>query len=203
VNVRILADREPYASFSEQTLSRGDFVACGPPAVDAVAPDIVVIPASDFLSLMRQRNGSPGFLAYGPVALMGRAFENGCLDYLREPWSLPELDARLGRLENSVFRAGGGLFRLEGSKLASEGRSLELKAEELKLIRLLLRNAPFPVTRQAADAAMRFPSRAEAAALRRCVVSLRHSLERLSPGLGCRLKSVKGVGYRFDVDRCG
>jgi hypothetical protein len=203
VTVRILADREPYASFADETLPDGDVLVNGPPALDTAPPDIVVMPASDFLVLARGSASLPGFIVYGPVALMDRAFERGCIDYLREPWSLPELRARLRRLRNRDFRAFGTLFRLRGSVLAGDGAFLELREEELALFRILLRNAPLLVTREAASTRLFNTSQDKYHALGRCAVSLRHKLELFAPGLGTKLHVVRGLGYRLDVELCG
>jgi DNA-binding response OmpR family regulator len=203
VTIRILADREPYASFGDQSLPEGDALAFGPPSLDASSPDIIVLPALDFLALTRIRSELPPCIAYGPVTLMGRAFGRGCVDYLREPWSLPELGARLGRFRNCGFRARGQLFRLEGSLLLGEGAAVELKAEDLGLLRLLIRNAPFPVSRAAAVAALSITSLDKDKALRRHIASLRQSLERLSPTGGRDLRSVRGLGYRLEAELCG
>jgi DNA-binding winged helix-turn-helix (wHTH) protein len=203
VTIRLLADREPYASFAEKALPEGDALVCGPPALDAAPPDIVVMPASDFLAAAGRMGIKLDCIAYGPVALMDTAFEQGCVDYLREPWSLPELEARLRRVRNSSFRAGSTLFRLKGSVLTGDGPSVELRAQDLGLFRLLLRNAPLLVTREAAAARIQITVQGKNNALGPCVVSLRRSLESVAPGLGRRLHAVKGLGYRFDVEFCG
>jgi len=201
LHVRILADREPYSSFADQTLPRGESLTVGPPPVGSASPDVVVLPAADFLDLLPIRGRSPGFIAYGPVPLMGCAFERGCVDYLREPWTLAELSARLVRLDICSFSAGGSLFRLEGSSLSGSEASVELGAEERSLLRLLVRNSPFPVTNEAIASAL--PAGLGPRALAQKVASLRRSLWRLSPDLSRRVRPIRGVGYRMDIDACG
>lgn len=214
MTVRILADREPYSTFAEAPLPEGGgaprgplpgslVILNGPAALDEAEPDIVVMPAADFLALPGGLAGRQGYLVYGPVALMERAFERGCVDYIREPWSLAELHARLGRLQGGEFRAGEASFRLSGAVLRGKAATVELGGGELLLFRLLLRNAPLLVTREAAMAALSITVRDESHALGRCAVSLRRSLESVEPGLGRRLHAVRGFGYRFDAERCG
>jgi hypothetical protein len=214
VTVRILADREPYASFADASLAEvegastgpptGSLVILnGPPALDEVSPDIIVMPAAEFLALTRGSLGQAGYIAYGPVALMDRAFEGGCVDYIREPWSLPELYARLGRQRATRFRVGDRLFCLSGSMLRGATAAVELRLGELILFRLLLRNAPLLVTREAAMALLPIAAHNEAHALGRCAVLLRHSLESVEPGLGRKLHAVRGLGYRLDAEPCG
>jgi DNA-binding response OmpR family regulator len=161
------------------------------------------MPAADFLALPRFFPGRSGYIVYGPVALMEKAFEQGCAEYIREPWSMPELYARLRRLQSLKFRAGETILTLDDSFLRSEKAVIGLASSELTLFRLLVRNAPLLVTREAAVAALSLVQPGEFLALGRCAVSLRHSLESVEPGLGRRLHAVRGYGYRFDVDLCG
>jgi len=214
VTIRILADREPYASFADAAPVKGEdllqgpppgsfVVLCGPAALDGAAPDITVLPAEDFLALPREAAAQAGYVAYGAVALMDRAFEKGCLDYIREPWSLSELYARLRRFQTLEFRAGDSKLSLNGRALKSEAASVELPPGELAFLRLLVRNAGLLVTREAAYAALSMGFHEENHALGRCAVSLRHRLNSLEPGLGRRLHAVRGLGYRFDVELCG
>jgi DNA-binding winged helix-turn-helix (wHTH) protein len=203
VTVRILADREPYASFSDQTPPQRDSYSWGPPALDSPTPDFVVLPVSDFLALELGRSRFPGFIAYGVVALMGAAFDRGCADYLREPWSLPELVARLRRLENCRFKVDGKLYRVEDSFLLGEGASVELGSEELAFLRLLLKNAPLPVAREVAEASLAPGADDDGLTFRRRISSLRRSLKRLSPSLGELIRPVRDFGYRTEGVLCG
>ncbi len=214
MKVRILADREPYASFAESAAREGGEarlgphpgsfeILSGPPSLDEAPAEVLVLPASDFLALPRSAAARADYIAYGRVSLMDRAFEWGCIDYIREPWSLPELYARLKRLVSLKFRVGDSRFRLVGSALEGDTGSAVLPPGELALLRLLLRNAPLLVTKEAALKALSIHARDENHALGRCAVSLRHCLETLEPGLGRRLHAVRGLGYRFDAELCG
>ena len=171
--------------------------------MDEAEADIIVLPASEFLALPRDCPGRTGYVVYGPVALMDKAFEGGCVDYLREPWALPELFARLKRLQTLKFRTGKSSLSLVGSAIRSQKASVELALSELNLFRLLLRSAPFLVTKEAGIAALSIAAIDESHALGRCAVSLRHSLDSVEPGLGRRLHAVRGRGYRFDAELCG
>jgi DNA-binding winged helix-turn-helix (wHTH) protein len=203
VTIRILADREPYASFSDAATSEGDAVAFGPPFLDAPPPDIVVMPAYDFLALPGGRPFPSDYVAYGPVALMDPAFAQGCIDYLREPWTFSELRARLKRFQSIAFAAGGKLFRLEGAILRNSTSDLALLPDEEALLRILLRNAPLPVARRAVSAALSNSLSGNEKALGRGIRLLRRRLSLLAPELGESLLSVRGFGYRFAVQVCG
>jgi hypothetical protein len=210
VTVRILADREPYVSFiteAKGSLTGAFVVSGGPAALDEPDPDVVVLPAMDFAALAspvgRKLASAPNFIAYGPVALMRGAFEKGCVDYMREPWSLPELDSRLGKLLIVKFLAGQAMFRLSGPVLQGENSTLLLEPSELTLLRLLVFSAPLPVTSDAAMTAISVSNRNGTRALGRLVSGLRRKLETFQSGLGHRLHAIRGHGYRLDVTVCG
>ena len=225
MTIRILADREPYSAYADVSSSdkataplepvagpsgsqSGSFVILnGPAGLDDPAPDILVMPAEDFLSLRIHPRAEPSerilYIPYGPVALMEQAFERGCADYLREPWALPELLARGIRLFKLKFHAGERKLELRGTRLAGEAAWIELTESERALLRLLVLNAPFPVPKKAAVSALSCRARNESQALGRCVVSLRRKMELVEPGLGGRLLAIRAIGYRLDALSCG
>lgn len=197
MTIRILADREPYSSFADDSSALS--IVNGPAALDAPGADFIVIPAEDLLRIDAPCLGasrSSRFIAYGPVSLMGAAFGAGAADYLREPWSIPELRARLGRLLPLRFACGEARLRIEGSMLRGRGSAL-LSEAELSFLRLLLSCAPLPVTRAAASLAAGRPSSDRG--LGRLASSLRLKLDEAEPGLGRRLRMARGLGYRLEV----
>lgn len=202
MTIRILADREPYTSFSAESSSFS--IINGPAELDGPEADIIVLPAIDFLDLRsssaRRRQG-PRFIAYGTVGLMEASFEAGASDYLREPWSLPELQARLTRLLDSAFLWGQASLRLVGGSLRGQS-SVSLGDGELALLRLLLWSAPLPITKEAAQACLSVLPCAHPS-LGPLAVSLRRKLNEAEPGLGRSLHAVRGLGYRLDVTTCG
>ncbi len=218
MTIRILADREPYSTYAEVLPPKGDVefpgspegsfvILNGPTGLDETPPDILVMPAEDFL-ILRFRpwtNPSPGmlFMPYGPVALMEKAFDHGCADYLREPWALPELRARAIRFFKLKFQAGDKKLELRGRRLTGEAASAELTEGESSFLRLLVLNAPLPVPRNAAISVLSRHMPKESHALGRCVISLRHKMELVEPGLGQRLRVVRAFGYRLDTSSCG
>lgn len=214
MTIRILANREPYSSYAEASRPddtndpSGPFIFLnGPAGLDDPSPDIIVIPAEDFLVLRPVYSADRGkgtiYVAYGSVALMERAFDSGCADYIREPWALPELRARIGRLFGQKFRIGERAVELGRRLLSGKTAAIELSENESRLLRILLLNAPLPVPRNAAFAALSSSAREERHALSRCVISLRRKMDTVEPGLGARLRAVRGFGYRMMVDICG
>jgi len=156
VTIRILANREPYSSYAEASRPddtndpSGPFIFFKwPRRMDDPSPDIIVIPAEDFLVLRPVYSADRGkgtiYVAYGSVALMERAFDSGCADYIREPWALPELRARIGRLFGQKFRIGERAVELGRRLLSGKTAAIELSENESRLLRILLLNAPLPV----------------------------------------------------------
>jgi hypothetical protein len=208
VTIRILADREPYASFVDGSAGEAATGALsgsfrflnGPSSLDEANPDLVVMPAAYFLSIRLVRafgahDAGPGYIAYGPVALMAEAFDRGCADYLREPWTMAELRARLARLDRLVFSVGGKRLALIGAGLKYGDTTVELDPDERILLRLLVQNAPKPVFREA------FGERIELFA--HSATKLRRRFKLIDPELGIQLHAVRGIGYRLDASSCG
>jgi DNA-binding response OmpR family regulator len=168
--------------------------------LDEAEPDLIVMPAADFLTIKLVRDPRPGqtkpaYIAYGPVALMEETFVRGCVDYLREPWTMAELRARLGRHFSVAFRASGSIFILTGSTLRCGGRAVELCPDEINLLRLLVLNAPRPVTREV------FGERIEL--LAHTALKLRRKCKVFDPELGKSFHAIRGLGYRLDGITCG
>ena len=96
-------------------------------------------------------------LAYGNEQGLAPAFLRGCVDYLREPWSLTELQLRvqlwLERREASatagVAHAAGGGVRLRGTTLHGPGGTVALSVAEARLLEMLLYNAGRVTSREA------------------------------------------------------
>jgi len=202
--IRILADREPYSAFPCDFTSPSLSIINGPAGLDGPLPDILVLPAEDFLALRRfpSQGEITRYMPYGPVSLMEKSFQWGCADYLREPWSLLELRARAGRFLSLCFMAGEKKLELRGSRLSMQGQWVELSDSETILLRVLALNAPLPVPREAAQSLLA-SSGGRCPALGRIVSSLRRKLEELDLDLGLRLLAIRGLGYRLDASGCG
>jgi DNA-binding winged helix-turn-helix (wHTH) protein len=178
----------------------------GPSGLDDPDPDILVMPAEDFLALPSHAIGPRRgilYIAYGPVRLMEKAFDGGCIDYIREPWALPELRARVGRFYRQRFRAGARTLELRGRSLGGSGSTVELSERECALLGLLIMNAPRPIPREAAAASISSSPDMRSHGLGHCIASIRRKLDCVEPGLGSRLHAIRGFGYRMDVGACG
>ena len=90
-------------------------------------------------------------LAYGPEQSLAAALLRGCVDYLRDPWTLTELELRVNRWLEARLparRFGGGLW-LEGTTLHGPGAAVSLSAAEARLLDMLLHNAGRVTSRDA------------------------------------------------------
>ena len=90
-------------------------------------------------------------LAYGPEQGLAVALLRGCVDYLRDPWTLTELELRVSRwLEGHLpaRRFGGGLW-LDGTTLRGPAAAVPLSVAEARLLGMLLHNAGRVTSRDA------------------------------------------------------
>jgi len=94
----------------------------------------------------------PLVIAFGPGEHLRAAFLAGCADYLKEPWDLVEVEARLDRVLYARTETAGAAwgFVLEGRELRlPDGRSVRLSAHEAVVAGLLFANRGVIVSRRA------------------------------------------------------
>lgn len=212
MTIRILADRQPYASYaarySEGTDARGPpgpfVVLSGPGPLDGPDADLLAMPIEDFLDLPTAERTGSLVIAYGAVSRMSAAFERGCADCLREPWPLQELLARAERILNPHVSIDGIRISLLQDRLSSPGcPSVELTEAERKLTRLLMRNAGLPVTRTAMNYALKGDGECIDRAIDNHLSSIRRKMEQVHKGTGKAIVTIRGVGYRLTSSSCG
>ena len=144
-------------------------------------------------------------LAYGPEQSLAAAFLRGCVDYLRDPWTLTELELRVNRwLEAHLpARRCGGLW-LEGTTLQGPTATVPLSAAEARLLEMLLHNAGRVTSRDALFYRLwgrlpTTPSRVvdvHVAALRRkCRLAAGDYALGGDAGNGVTITAVRGEGY--------
>ena len=198
--IRLLADREPYTSYVIKGDPEGSLSFC----IEDAKADLDVLPAECFLALAPGHRPDHPVIAYGGIALMSAAFEAGCSDYLRDPWSLTELRARAERFGHLRFTLGTRYFELHRSTLSTTGGAeLELGEAESCLLKLLVRNADEAVSRQAISLELWGQEKRGSRAIDVYVGHLRGKLESLDPEAGKKLISCRGLGYRLVTTACG
>ena len=122
------------------------------------AAALFIVPATAVNTLLggRGRLTLP-VLAYGNERGLAPAFVRGCIDYLREPWTLTELQLRVQRWLDrraasgapGVANAAGGGLRLRGTTLHGPGGAVALSVAEARLLEMLLFNAGRVTSREA------------------------------------------------------
>jgi DNA-binding response OmpR family regulator len=212
MTIRILADRQPYASYAaryDESIDakgpQGPFVILGgPEPLDGPEADLLAMPVRDFLDLPEAERTGRVVIAYGAASRMSSAFERGCADYLREPWPLQELLARAERILNPRISVDGITLSLIRNRLSAPGSpTVELSEAERRLARLLMSNAGLPVTRAAMNYALKGNGRGGERAIDNHLSSLRRKMEQVHKGTGKAITTIRGIGYRLTSSSCG
>ena len=179
---------------------------------------LFVVPASAVNTLLGGRGRLPlPVLAYGDERGLAPSFLRGCVDYLREPWTVTELQLRVqrwldGRQEPGtagVASAAGGGIRLRGTTLHGPGSAAALSVAEARLLEMLLYNAGRVTSREALFYRLwgRLPagrSRAidvHVAALRRKIRAVGGAGAVGENAVGVTITAVRGEGYLLAVSR--
>lgn len=141
-------------------------------------------------------------LAYGPEHGLAGALLRGCVDYLRDPWTLTELELRVGRwLEGRLAarRFGGGLW-LDGATLHGPDGAAALSVAEARLLGMLLDNAGRVTSRDALFYRLwgRLPD-APSRVVDVHVAALRRKCRRAGGSLS--ITAVRGEGYLLTATR--
>lgn len=145
------------------------------PALAAADPeaDCLVLPAEAFLAAGYDL-GRPPVIGYGDESLLPLCLGAGAFDYLREPWGLPELEARVRRLRARGFALAGARCELRPHELRGPVSGVALSPRSYEALRLLVDHAPRALSAETLGRAlgMRAPG-----ALPMAVSRLRKSIE--------------------------
>lgn len=164
--------------------------------------DLYVIPADMFTSLTSRERPHPSF-AYGPVSMMEAAFDAGCMDYLRDPWIIPELEARSVRYETLRFSIGGHIITVNSRRMSTEsGEPVSLRHAEYVALRLLVMAHCSCLSRESLEYAIWGVTRPKSRSLDVLMSSLRSCLDKVLQGAGDSLNSARGFGYRLETGDC-
>jgi hypothetical protein len=141
-------------------------------------------------------------LAFGPAQLLPGCYLAGCDDYLKEPWTLEELEWRLRRLVPDTprrYRFSWGSFTVEGSRLVGAGGECALSWPEQRILGLLADHPAQVVPREALYYAIWGREAAHRSRVADVHVSrLRHKLLGLFPDSSGALRAVRGQGYLLE-----
>jgi len=132
-----------------------------------------------------------------------RGFQEGADDYLVKPFDLAELDARLqalirrqrGELNEKTIQIGDLVLNPRSMSATREGQDLQLKPTGYKILKILMRESPGMVTREALERELWVDMVPDSDALRSHLYQLRKALDKpfekpmlhTSPGVGVKL----------------
>ena len=205
MTILFLGEEGAYESAAESGIREGGFPIFFTPTLPDIGTgsykkfDAVVVPAQRFLSLAPLHLPVPVF-ASGPPSLLAECLAADCADYLREPWSIEELEARLSRHSGSTsgWLEDGGNW--DGSTLRGPGGQQTLSPGLSALLGLLLANRGNSVPREALSAVLG-PSGNHSRSIDMQVSRLRNIFTKLQlTSTALALQSTIG-GYRLCVPR--
>lgn len=138
---------------------------------------------------------------------MLRGLDLGADDYIKKPFSLKELYARMQTVlrrsgkPNAVMTIGELSVNLQEMKLYRSGSEISLTASEWKLLAVFIKNAGIVLSReQLIEMAFGYGFDAYDRAVDTHIKNLRRKIE-LDPHSPEYIKTVHGIGYRFEVSR--
>lgn len=201
--VLFLGEEGAYESADESGIREGGspifFAPSLPKPGDPRLKDLaaIIVPAQRFLDLAPIYAKVP-VLASGPPSLLAECLSAGCADYLREPWSVEELEARLSR--QGRFPAGwlGVEGGWNGRVLKGPGGQQRLSPGLSSLLALFLANKGIWVPREALST-MLGSEGGKGRSLDMQVSRLRGIFKRLGLPLAAQALQASAGGYRFNL----
>jgi DNA-binding response OmpR family regulator len=174
-------------------------------AIDLMLLDIKVPYQNgfDFLAEVRSEgNLTPAIFitSLNGVDDVTKGFDIGCDDYIRKPFALKELLARVELVlkrnfkthENRIDLKNGYLFDIKGLFLTHKSKKVSLKTKERKLLALFLKNSDELLTYDKIfESLWDFSETPSQGSLRAYINTLRHILGK------SRIETVKNMGYRY------
>ncbi len=179
---------------------------------DVIVMDINM-PGMNGLTVCRKLRDEAG--KYTPVLMLTArdtlddklaGFESGADDYLVKPFALQELLARVTALGKRIrgeraqdLQVADLSFSTKTLKVRRDGQIITLTPTGLKILELLMRNAPNVVTRQQIERALWKDSPPDSDALRAHMHTLRNAVDR--PFGKPLIHTLHGIGFKLaDVD---
>jgi len=134
-------------------------------------------------------------------------FEHGADDYLTKPFIMSELQARVtalvnrkrGDIASTTTTVNGLSLDTRTRQVTRNGKSIELSPTGFRILRILLREAPAVVSREALENELWGDDVPDSDALRSHIYILRKAVDRpFEQEQGSLIKTVKGVGLKLD-----
>jgi len=130
------------------------------------------------------------------------AFKNGCNEYIKKPFHFKELEIRIDNLlkktkhqKRMVIHLLFKKFNIELDELIIDNHIIELRRKERKLLTILLNNIGTTVKTSELTKYIWENIEKEKYPLRQLVSTLKHKVPQLKP----YIKSISGIGYKFEI----
>lgn len=136
-----------------------------------------------------------------------QGFERGADDYLTKPFVMSELQARVtalvnrkrGDIASTSISVNGLSLDTRTRRVTRNGEDIVLSPTGFRILRILLREAPGVVTREALQNELWGDDVPDSDALRSHIYILRKAVDRpFEQAHGSLIKTVKGVGLKID-----
>lgn len=167
----------------------------------------VMLPDGDgraFLAESRAHLETPVIMLTARAQVSDRvgALDQGADDYITKPFDFSELEARCravlrrrGGAARNQIALGPAMFDPMSGTLSHAGRSVDLKNRDIRLLEIFARNPGQILSKsQLMDRLFSYDSAVTENAIEVYVGRLRRRIE----GMGLRIETVRGLGYRMD-----
>ncbi len=124
-----------------------------------------------------------------------KAYEYGCDDYIKKPFHATELEVRINKLiGKESIKFGNYEFKFDTGDLFKDGKPVNLRKKEKKLLHILLKNANYTVPAEKIVEFVWPEEKKKNPPLRQLVNEIRKKFDRDF------IQTVVGVGYRFETE---
>jgi DNA-binding winged helix-turn-helix (wHTH) protein len=194
------------SSFAKQN-SNYSVIASPQPNLPYGKVDVYVIPVEEIDSLFSSaaeewdNKGRLPLIGYGKVQHLEYAFLRGCLDYLKEPWTLKELILRANKIvEKNKLVFDWGTIRFSPTGLWTQHRYQGLTYHEYIILKLLSLHCGEIVPREAMYYAICGKESTDSRAVDMHISRLRRKFQHLQPPPGNSpiIRTVRGWGYYIE-----
>ena len=160
----------------------------------------------DFPIPQPRASGNPGHRADGAAQVSDRvsALDQGADDYITKPFDFSELEARCravlrrrGGSARNQIALGTAVFDPLGGSLQHGATTLELRNREIRLLEIFARHPGQILSKsQVMDHLFSYEAEVTENAIEVYVGRLRRRID----GMGVRIDTVRGLGYRMETD---